>query len=210
MYLTVPRMVPVTVTSAGQPGAHPGGAGRDWPLVGDVLPVADRAIPKSMMMAWSADQHDVGGLEIAVHDAGFVRRHEPGHDVPDDATAPRAPAACPSRFEHGREIRALEVRHRDVLDAVDLAEIVNADDVLVRDLAGEDQLLLEPALHLPRRIRVARRLGADDFERDPLPELRVPHLVHRAHPANAQHFDDVIAGAERLARRASGPWWRGA
>ena len=53
--------------------------------------------------------------------------------------------SLPSR-EDGREIVALDVRHRDVLDAVDLAEIVNADDVLVRDLPGEQQLALEAAL----------------------------------------------------------------
>ena len=45
-----------------------------------------------------------------------------------------------------RQVRALDVRHRDVLDAVDLADVVNADDVLVGDLAGEQQLALEPSL----------------------------------------------------------------
>ena len=34
---------------------------------------------------------------------------------------------------------------------MDTAEIVNADDVLVRDLAGEEQLLLEAAFDVLRR-----------------------------------------------------------
>ena len=41
-----------------------------------------------------------------------------------------------------------DVRHRDVLDAVDLAEVVDADDVLVRDLAREQQFALEAPLEL--------------------------------------------------------------
>ena len=49
------------------------------------------------------------------------------------------------------EVRAVDVRHRDVLDAVDLAEIVNADDVLVRDLARQQQLALEAPLDFGRR-----------------------------------------------------------
>ena len=53
-------------------------------------------------------------------------------------------AAVP--LDSGREVGAVDVRHRDVLDAVDLAEVVNADDVLVRDLAGQQQFALEAAL----------------------------------------------------------------
>ena len=53
------------------------------------------------------------------------------------------------------EIGAVDVRHRDVLDAVDLAEVVNADDVLVRDLAREQQLALEAPLDLGGRRRIA-------------------------------------------------------
>ena len=132
-----------------------------------------------------------------MHDSGFVRRHEPGRDVTDDAKRPgHRELALP--LQHGGEIRSLEVRHRDVLDAVDLAEIVNSDDVLVGDLAGQDQFLFEPALHFPGRKRVSRGFGTNDFERHTLRQLRVPDLVHRTHTANAQDFDDVIAGTECL------------
>jgi hypothetical protein len=79
-----------------------------------------------------------------------------------------------------------------------LAEVVNAHDVLVRHLAGEDQLLLEPALHFPCGLRVPSRLGPNDLQCDPLPELGVPHLVDGAHPADPENLDDVIANAERL------------
>ena len=47
-----------------------------------------------------------------------------------------------------RQRLALDERHRQVLDAVDLAEVVDADDVLVGDLAGQHQLALEALLEL--------------------------------------------------------------
>ena len=99
-------------------------------------------------------------------------------------------ASLRSRLRTVAQIGPVEVRHRDGLDAVDLAEVVNAHDVLVRHLAGEDQLLFEPALHFPRCLGIARCLGPNDFQRDALPELGVPHLVDGAHPADPENLDD--------------------
>ena len=90
-----------------------------------------------------------------------------------------------------RQVRALDVRHRDVLDAVDLAEVVNADDVLVRDLPREQQLLLEAALDLVRRVAVLRDLRADDLQRDGDVEFGVPRLIDGAHAADAEQSKDV-------------------
>ena len=46
---------------------------------------------------------------------------------------------------------------------------------------------------------IARDLRPDHLERDRHPQLRVPRLIDDAHPAGAQHTDDVVAGAERFA-----------
>ena len=46
-------------------------------------------------------------------------------------------------------------RHRQVLDSADIAKIVNTNDVLVRDLAGEHELALEAPFELG--CRCARR-----------------------------------------------------
>ena len=46
--------------------------------------------------------------------------------------------------------------------------------------------------------------GANDLQRDRDAELRVPRLVDRAHPAHAEHAQDLVARAERLPD-ASGP-----
>ena len=44
----------------------------------------------------------------------------------------------------------------------------------------------------------ADRVDADDLDRDRDFEHLVPGLVDRAHPADAEHPDDVVAGAEVL------------
>ena len=99
----------------------------------------------------------------------------------------------------------MDERHRDVLDAVDLAEIVDADDVFVRDLTGEQQFLLEAFFGFSRSA-AATRVGANHFQRDGDAELRVPCLVDRSHAADAEHLDDVVSRAERLSNleRADG------
>ena len=113
----------------------------------------------------------------------------------DRARGDRHPALA---AQDAGKIRALDVRHRDVLDAVDLADVVDADDVPVRDLAGEQQLALEPPLDLLRGGRVRHGLRADDLDRDRDFQLLVPRLVDRSHAAGPEQADDVVAAAELL------------
>ena len=131
-------------------------------------------------------------------DAGLVRLDEPGDDGARDAQHPRHRQLAVA-LQNRREVGAIDVRHRDVLDAVDLAEVVNADDVLVRHLTREQQLALEAPLDFRSRRRIRHHLRTDHFDRDGNAQLRVPGLVHRAHAADAEQTNDVIAGAERLA-----------
>ena len=119
----------------------------------------DRAMPKSMISAWPS-------ASIMML-AGFRSRWT----TPASCAAARPDATCRAIDERAidwqpafllqqrREVRALDVRHRDVRDAVDLAEIVDADDVLVRDLAREQQLALEPALECLRRLGSSSESG---------------------------------------------------
>lgn len=128
--------------------------------------------------------------------AGFVCGLEAAGDLtrqPQSASDRQLPVPP----QDGGEVVALHVRHRDVFDAVDLAEVVNAHHVLVRDLAGEEQLVLEPLFGLGRRA-AAPAVRANDLERDGDAELGVPGLIHCPHPAGAQQLDDVIARTERL------------
>src|SRR5262249_18362366 len=74
--------------------------------------------------------------------------------------------------------------------------VVDANDVLVGDLAREQQLLLEALLGVRRRGVTA--IGSNHLQRNGDVQLGVPRLVDRAHAADTEHLDDVIARTERL------------
>ena len=101
--------------------------------------------------------------------------------------------------QHLRQRLALDERHRQVLDAVDLAEVVNADDVLVRDLARQHELALEARLELLRRRRVRLRAGANHLDRDGDAELVIERLIDGAHAADAEQLQDRVARTDLLA-----------
>ncbi len=151
--------------------------------------------------------HDVGRLQIAVHDAGLVRGRQSRTHLLHDRERPidRQPAVAP---HDRRQVRSLHERHRDVFDAVELAEIVNPNDVLVRDTAGEEQLALEAFLDELRLQGVHRSERPNHFHGHGDFERLVPGLIDRAHPADAEELDDVIARPEVRAdceRRCAGP-----
>jgi hypothetical protein len=143
-------------------------------------------------------------------DARLVRGLQAGDDLFRDGNGPWN--GQPSfALQNSREVVALDVRHRDVLDAVDLAEIVDAHDVLVRHLARQQQLALEAPLEIARGLRVRRDLRPDDLQGDRDAELVVPCLIDGAHSARAEQTDEVVPGSERgprlkRARRGLVPW----
>jgi len=159
--------------------------------------------------------HDVLGLQVAVHHALLVRGGEALRDLLRDSDHPieRQRVVFTKNLRKGL---AFDKRHRQVLDAVDLAEVVNADDVLVRDLAGQHQLALEARLELLRRGRVRLRRRADHLDRHGDAELVIEGLIHGAHAARAEQLQDrvarrdllpglerAIAGAQRRTRRGT-------
>ena len=78
---------------------------------------------------------------------------------------------------------------------------MNPHDVLVRDLARQQELLLEPALEHRGGRGIRGDFRADDLEGDDYAELGIPRLVDGPHAADAEQANDVVAGAEGLARR---------
>jgi hypothetical protein len=102
--------------------------------------------------------------------------------------------------EYGREVLAVDERHRDVLDAADLAEVMNPDDVLVGDLPGEQQLALESPFDFSRGLRLGHHFRPDHFDGDRDAKVGVPRLIDRAHAADAERANDVVPGSERLPR----------
>ena len=131
---------------------------------------------------------------------GFVRGPQPSRDLPDDRQGlPDRQRTFPG--EHVGEIGALDVGHRDVFDAADFAEVVDAHHVRVGDQAREQQLLFETALDLRGRLRVFGRGAPNHLQCQRNFEFRVPGLVDGAHAAHAEHLDDVVSAAEGCTNR---------
>ena len=106
------------------------------------------------------------------------------------------------RLEDRRQIVPLEVRHRDVLDAVHLSHVVDADDVPVRDFPGEQQFLFEPPLEGACRLRIGGNLRAHRLERDCDPQILVERFVDRPHAAGTEKPQDAVPASEELPTRS--------
>jgi hypothetical protein len=68
-------------------------------------------------------------------------------------------------------------------------EIENPNDIAVRDLARQQQFLLESA----QNIRVAGQFRPDDFESHRAVELPIERFEDRAHAAFAEQLQDFVA-----------------
>lgn len=75
-------------------------------------------------------------------------------------------------------------------------EIENANDVPMRDLPREDQLLFEALQDL----RIARQLGAYDLDGNQAVEFLASCPINRAHAALAKQLQNLVAVAARIIR----------
>ena len=144
-------------------------------------PARDREAEVRDARAAAAVDHDVGGLEVPVQHALVVRRREPRAELARDVErlVGGKPADAPQ--ERG-EVLAVDELHGEEVLPVDLADVVDAADVGMRDLARDAHLGVE-ALE-PRRDPRAR-LAREELQRDRLAELQVVGAVDLAHAAAA-------------------------
>src|SRR6185312_16628483 len=91
-----------------------------------------------------------------------------------------------------RQVAPLDEGHGDELHPSAFAEIVDTQDMLVRDAAGQQKFLLESLQDL----RVRHQVPTDDFEGDHAIELKVVSLVDAAHPSFAELAFYAIARTE--------------
>src|SRR5438128_7882443 len=84
----------------------------------------------------------------------------------------------------GAESLTLDVLHGDELHPLGFAQVVNANYILVGDLASEEQFLLEAI----EDGLVAGKIGPNDFQGDWPTQLAVHGFVDRAHSAFAQNL----------------------
>jgi hypothetical protein len=80
------------------------------------------------------------------------------------------------------KILAFYIGHGDELRAADLAHVVDAKNVLMGDLAGEDELLFESL----QRVCLAHRAVANHFEGYYTIEILVIRFVNSAHSPLAE------------------------
>ena len=86
---------------------------------------------------------------------------------------------------------AVDMVHRQEVQVAVLADVVDAHDVLVRDLAREHQLLLEAFEHA--RIRL---VGTQGLQRDVEVQPLVVHAIDHAHRADAGEPDHAITAGD--------------
>ena len=90
----------------------------------------------------AAVDHYVRRLEIAVEHATLVRRREPGAELPGhvDGGIVRQAADAP---QQRRQVLPVDELHREERVAVGLADVVDAADVRMRDVARHAHLAAE-------------------------------------------------------------------
>ena len=120
-----------------------------------------------------------------MHDALVVGRRQPLRHLARDRHDPGHRQLALTAQQVGQRLAGNE-RHGQVLEAVDIADVVNADDVLVGDLTGQHQLALEAQLEVPCSSGVQLRTRANHLDGDAHTQLVVERVVDRAHAAGAE------------------------
>src|ERR1017187_5330216 len=103
-----------------------------------------------------------------------------------------------------REILAVDVLHGEKVLPVHLADVVNATDIRVRNLAGITYLSMKS--FESRRVVLER--GGKKLEGYNIPELEIFSAVDLAHAAAPQQSNDPVSFDENSARRESPTSWR--
>ena len=185
MYPTVPRIVPASVargivgasapSRALEAGAHQ--------LREAEVEDLDEAV---------ARDHDVLGLQVAVHDPGGVRLREPVGDLRRRRRAASSAGTGPSdRSSRSVLPSTSSIAMNEVPSAWPISKIVT--------MLGWFRAEAARASVSKRARRSASRAssGRQDLDRDVAREPRVARPVHLAHAARAEGPDDLVGGEPR-------------
>ena len=96
-----------------------------------------------------------------------------------------------------REVLAVDVLHRQEVLPVDLADVVDAADVRMRDLPRDAHLVARTGRAV---VLVARDRVGQELQRDRLAERQVVGAIDLAHAASPEQRDDAVAVGEHRAR----------
>jgi hypothetical protein len=134
------------------------------------------------------DQHHVVGLQIAMHDAVFVRRAKRERDLPSDGER-AGMRDRPGVEQCAQALTVYVLEHQVVRAVVELAEVARGGDVGVLDATGGDRLALEASHDL----FFVEELAVEHLQRHRLPHVHVFGAIDGAHPALAEQAEDAIA-----------------
>ena len=134
--------------------------------------------------------HDIGRLQVAVDDATIVRRRQPRANFTGRLHGLICWQTADTRQQR-RQIFAVHILHGEERRAPEFADIVDAADVRVRNLARDAHLAME-ALQQPL---VARGFLGKKLERHRLPQHQIGGTIDFAHAAAAQQVNDAVASA---------------
>ena len=164
-----------------------GGVGDGFTAGGDGVGHFCEAEVENFCGATFGDE-DIGGLDVAVNDAGAVSGVERVGDF--DADFEKAIEFERAAGDDVLESRTVEKLHGDEGAAVVFADVVDGADVGMIQRGSGASFALEAI----ERLRVASEIIGKKLESDEAAETRVFCFVNHAHATAAEFFDDAVVG----------------
>ncbi len=147
--------------------------------------------------------HDIGRLDVAMHDIVFMGIGQGVGHARDDAHDARQGHQI-ALLGIGHQILALEELHRDVGQVMLLAGVIHLDDVGMVEPARRLFLAEETLLDLNQFIGFELLREGHGLDRDDTVDLRIPAQVDHTHGALAEFLLDLVAAQHGLLDIAAG------
>jgi hypothetical protein len=135
--------------------------------------------------------HEVGGLQVAMDDAGVVDRGETFRDLERDLEAV-FPLERSDLVQRRLEVGSIHELHDDEGNVPVLVVLVDAAHVPMPHLARQPHLVAEAREDVGAQVDLRK----EDLEGDRLRELAVVGLVDEAHSPSAEQGQDLVPAGE--------------